>query len=107
MTTFADLIGEAHAEIEHDAIVAGMKDDHLRSTAGGSGAAAYADSLAVYLACDSRQNGVLRNESHNMATERQRSPAYRMPRQGLAMVWDFAEANPFANRAGMSRHVAK
>ena len=50
LTTFADLVGEARAQVERDAIVAGLPDDSTPLRDGGTGATAYAEAVGVYLA---------------------------------------------------------
>ncbi len=49
LTTFSDLVGEARERVRQDAVAAGMADDGQGLDAGGRGAAAYADAVAVYL----------------------------------------------------------
>ena len=50
LTTFSDLVQEARERVKQDALAAGMTDDGLGLDAGGTGATAYADAVAVYLA---------------------------------------------------------
>ena len=50
LTTFSDLVTEARARVERDAIVAGLHDDSTPLRDGGTGATAYAEAVAVYLA---------------------------------------------------------
>ena len=50
LTTFSDLVTEARARVERDAIVAGLPDDSTPLRDGGTGATAYAEAVAVYLA---------------------------------------------------------
>ena len=50
LTTFSDLVGEATERIRHDAIAAGLPDDDRPLRDGGTGARAYAEAVAVYLA---------------------------------------------------------
>ena len=51
LTTFSDLVAEACARVERDAIVAGLPDDSTPLRDGGTGATAYAEAVAVYLGC--------------------------------------------------------
>ncbi|MFO0237076.1 MAG: DUF1156 domain-containing protein, partial [Betaproteobacteria bacterium] len=51
LTTFSDLVGEAMQEIRRDALKAGLPDDPRPLREGGTGAAAYAEAVGVYLAC--------------------------------------------------------
>ena len=50
LTTFSDLVGEARAKVLADARAAGRAPDPTPLAEGGSGAQAYADAVAVYLA---------------------------------------------------------
>lgn len=50
LTTFSDLVQEARIKVKDDALIAGMTDDGQGVDAGGLGASAYADAVAVYLA---------------------------------------------------------
>ena len=50
LTTFSDLVAEARAQVERDAIVAGLPDDSTPLRDGGTGATAYAEAVGVYLA---------------------------------------------------------
>ena len=56
LTTFSDLVQEARERVKRDALAAGLPDDGKRLAAGGTGATAYADAVAVYLGvrCQSR-----------------------------------------------------
>ena len=50
LTAFSDLVAEAAGRVEADALAAGMGGDGARLRDSGSGAAAYADAVATYLA---------------------------------------------------------
>lgn len=99
LTTFSELVSEAQAKAEADAVAAGMKNDHLPLRNGGDGAKAYGEAVGVYLAfviskladrgstiCgwDSSREG-LRNT---------------FGRQAIPMTWDYSEGNPFSNSSG-------
>ena len=99
LMTFSALVGEAQKKAEADAVAAGMYNDHIALSEGGTGARAYGEAVGVYLAfvvdkmadrgssiCswDSSRDG-LRNT---------------FGRQAIPMVWDFAEGNPFSNSSG-------
>lgn len=99
LTTFSDLVQEARAKVLADAQRAGWTDDGHGLDAGGTGAAAYADAVAVYLgfAIDRlamtgnnlvRWNGVGEKAQHCFG------------RQALPMLWDFAEPNFLASATG-------
>lgn len=50
LTTFSSLVAEAQAKAEADAVAAGVVNDHISLSAGGSGARAYGEAVGVYLA---------------------------------------------------------
>ena len=50
LNTFSDLVGEAREKVLEDARKAGLEDDGVGISDGGSGAQAYADAVATYLA---------------------------------------------------------
>lgn len=99
LTTFSELVGEAQKQAEADAIAAGLANDHIALSEGGTGARAYGEAVGVYLAfavdretdiCSSIASwintlGAIRNT---------------FGRQAIPMVWDYAEANPFSNSSG-------
>lgn len=99
LTTFSNLIDEARVMAQVAAVAAGMADDGVSLEQGGRGAAAYADAVAVYLAL-----GVDKAADYNSSlvawspTRDQLKTTFA--RQALPMIWDFAEANPFAGAAG-------
>ncbi|WP_343293105.1 DUF1156 domain-containing protein [Vandammella animalimorsus] len=99
LSTFSDLVGEAQVQVKADALAAGMADDGRGLEAGGSGATAYAEAVAVYLAFAIdrlamtgnslvRWNGVGEKAQHCFG------------RQALPMLWDFAEPNFLADSTG-------
>ena len=50
LNTFSDLIGEVRERVRQDAVAAGLADDGVPLREGGTGATAYADAVATYLA---------------------------------------------------------
>lgn len=96
LTTFSDLVAEARERVLADARAAGLPDDGVPLAAGGSGAQAYADAVAVYLAF-----ALSRFADSGCALATWQSVgdfvAHAFARQALPMVWDFAEVNPFSN----------
>ena len=50
LTTFSDLVSEAMRRVREDAVAAGLPDDDRALRDGGTGARAYAEAVAVYLA---------------------------------------------------------
>ncbi|GMV85081.1 MAG: hypothetical protein AMXMBFR80_09380 [Dehalococcoidia bacterium] len=102
LTTFSDLVGEARERVKRDALVLPRKDlpdDPRGIDDGGTGAQAYADAVAVYLAL-----GVDKVADYNttlVAWSPTRDQAKStFARQALPMVWDYAEINQLAGAAG-------
>ena len=108
LTTFSELVGEARERIHQDALNAGLPDDGTPLRDGGTGATAYAEALCVYLAClvsnvtDDLSANVTWRTGHGTGATRS-----TFARQALPMVWDFAEASPFAGAAGDLRSAAE
>jgi putative DNA methylase len=91
-TTFSDLVQEARTKAIDDAKAAGMTDHGLGIDAGGKGATAYGDALAVYLTFSVDR---LADYNSSIATWKasgeQVMQTYK--RQALPMTWDFPESN--------------
>ncbi|MBM9518989.1 DUF1156 domain-containing protein [Desulforhopalus vacuolatus] len=99
LTTFSDLVLEARNKAIEDAKAQGFSDDGIGIDAGGTGATAYGDALAVYLAFIIEQ---VANHSSticgwNSANAQMRSV---FSRQAIPMTWDFAESNIFSSSSG-------
>jgi putative DNA methylase len=94
LTTFSDLVGEAMRHVRRDAIAAGLPDDPAPLGADGTGAAAYAEAVGVYLAMAVSR---MADYGSSIATWRPKDNAMRstMPKQAIQMAWDFAEGSPF------------
>lgn len=99
LTTFSDLVQEARKEVISAAKAAGMDDDDLGIDAGGVGATAYGDALAVYLGFVSDKVSDYWSSvcSWHSSGEKMRNT---FGRQAIPMVWDYAEANPFCKSSG-------
>lgn len=98
LTTFSDLIREAHARIFADAKAHGLQDDGGIED-GGNGARAYADAISIYLAFV-----VDKLADYNCAlctwhTSNQQI-THLFTRQTVSMVWDYTEANPIGDSSG-------
>ena len=101
LTTFSDLVGEARALVRENAVAAGMAVDGGGIANGGTGAEAYADAMATYLAfavdkVADRGSSICSWDS---------SPGFlgvrnTLARQAIPMTWDFAEANLFSESSG-------
>ena len=90
---------EARAEIERDALAAGLSDDPTSLRDGGTGAKAYAEAVSVYLAFGISK---LTNLGSTITSWMSDRGALRetFARQAIPMVWDFAEVNFFSNSGG-------
>ena len=99
LNTFSDLVHEARAEIERDALIAGLSDDPTPLRDGGTGAKAYAEAVSVYLGFGISKLANLGSTITSWMSDR---GALRetFARQAIPMVWDFAEANFFSNSGG-------
>lgn len=99
ITTFSSLVAEAQAKAEADAVAAGVVNDHIALSAGGSGARAYGEAVGVYLAfvIDKMTDYNSSICSWHNSGEKMRNT---FGRQAIPMVWDYAEANPFCSSSG-------
>jgi len=101
LTTFSDLVQETRERVKRDALAAGLPDDGKGLQAGGTGATAYADAVALYLAF-----GVDKlSDRHSTLGRWDPTPTASgiintFSRQALPMTWDYAEANPFSEASG-------
>lgn len=99
LETFSDLVVEARDQALADAIVAGVPDDGVRLADGGSGAVAYADAVATYLAFAVDKGANYWSTICAWHTSLQKMMS-TFSRQAIPMVWDYAEANPFSSSSG-------
>lgn len=98
LTTLSDLVGEARERALTDASAAGMEAG-ARLENGGSGAAAYADAVATYLALGvSRMTDISNSLCRWEVTKTQVRNLFG--RQAIPMVWDYSETMPFGTAAG-------
>jgi putative DNA methylase len=99
LTTFSNLVQEAHGLVTHDALASGMPNDNKALAQGGTGATAYADAMCTYLACV-LDRMVYYGTSLTSWLPKDNALRDCMPRQVLAMTWDFAECNPLGKSSG-------
>ncbi len=99
LTTFSDLVSEATERVQRDAAAAGLHDDSRPLREGGTGATAYAEAVSLYLAFALSKIANLGSSITSWMSDR---GAFRetFARQAIPMMWDFAEANPFAGAGG-------
>ena len=98
LTTLSDLVDETREKVLADALNAGLPEgDRLEN--GGTGAAAYADAVATYLALAVSRTA---DRSSSLSSWDSSNPKIRntFGRQALPMVWDFAESNILSSSSG-------
>ena len=98
LTTLSDLVGEARERALTDALAAGMEPG-ARLEDGGTGAEAYADAIATYLALTVSKST---NTGSSLTSWMNDRGAFRetFARQAIPMVWDYAEVNPLGDVGG-------
>lgn len=98
LTTLSDLVMEVRSKVLADALAQGLPEGD-RLEAGGSGAAAYADAVAIYLGLAVSKSTNVNSALTSWMSDR---GAFRevFARQAIPMVWDFAEANPLGTAGG-------
>ncbi|MDA8675489.1 DUF1156 domain-containing protein [Alphaproteobacteria bacterium] len=99
LTTFSNLVHEARAQIEQDALAAGLPSDQTPLHDGGTSARAYAEAVSIYLGfavskCSDYWSSIC---SWNSPGQKMRNT---FGRQAIPMVWDYAEANIFSSSSG-------
>jgi putative DNA methylase len=99
LTTFSDLVQEARELVQSDALQAGLPDGPKPLRDGGTGAAAYAEAVGVYLGFGSSRAS---DAWSSIVTWRNQvdSPRNTFARQAIPMTWDYTEVNPFSSSAG-------
>ncbi|HPO87568.1 MAG TPA: DUF1156 domain-containing protein [Candidatus Hydrogenedentes bacterium] len=102
LSAFSDLVSQVRQRIERDSVTAGLSNDDIPLHQGGTGARAYADAIAIYLALAiskiATRNSILSTWNHGSGTLRA-----AFSRQTVSMVWDFCETNPFL---GMGNYLS-
>jgi putative DNA methylase len=97
LTTFSDLVAEVQERIKADAISAGFSTRNEGLAAGGMTAVAYAEAVAVYLAC---AVDYAANYWSVITTPAEGFIRGTFARQALPMTWDYSEAPPFGSTSG-------
>ncbi len=98
LTVLSDLVRDARELARNDALAAGMAHSS-RLEAGGTGAEAYADAIATYLALAVSRTADLSNSLVTWSNGRDQARNL-FARQAIPMAWDYVEVNPFAGAAG-------
>lgn len=98
LTTLSDLVGEAREKVLADALAVGMPGGE-RLEKGDTGAAAYADAVATYLALAVSRTTDYSNANATWDSTRD-SATHMFTRQAIPMIWSFVEVNPFSDSSG-------
>ncbi|NLG79150.1 MAG: DUF1156 domain-containing protein [Firmicutes bacterium] len=96
LTTFSDLAADACKLAEKHAAEAGLPDDGVPLSAGGTGGKAYSEALLTYLAFALDKCADYWNTIATWAHSGE-FIHHCFSRQAIPMTWDFAECNPFSN----------
>jgi putative DNA methylase len=99
LTTFSDLVQEARKRVLKDGLAAGLPDSGMSFLVGGTGATAYAEAVAVFLAM-SIDKATDYNSALVIWSPTRDQAKTTFSRQALSMAWDFSEINTFAGSAG-------
>ncbi|MGE0273693.1 MAG: DUF1156 domain-containing protein, partial [Alphaproteobacteria bacterium] len=111
LTTFSDLVQEARERVQRDALAASLPGLSVEASAkvdnnkplrdGGTGAQAYAEAAAVYLAIAVSR---IANYGSTICTwhwgVKYETVTSTFGRQALPMSWDYAEGNPLSSSSG-------
>lgn len=99
LNTFSDLVGKAREKATQDAVAAGLPDDDVPLNDGGTGARAYGEAIATYLAFAVDKMTDYHSSLCSWHSGRD-TIRNTFGRQAIPMVWDFAEANPMSDSTG-------
>jgi putative DNA methylase len=99
LTTFSDLVSKAREKVLADACDAGLPADTTPLHQGGTGAAAYADAVATYLAFALSKLSTRSCTQTTWYVDRESTMA-AFGRQAIPMTWDFAEMNTLLKGSG-------
>jgi putative DNA methylase len=91
LTAFSDLVGEAMAQVRRDAVAAGFPDDATPLRDGGTGVAAYAEAVGVYLSFTVDRCADFSNSCTRWVPGNQKVMNL-FGKQAIAMTWDYPEA---------------
>jgi putative DNA methylase len=101
LNTFSELVTEAMALCQRDALFAGFSPDRTSLDDGGSGAFAYAQAVSVYLAfAVDRSSDFWSNLCLWANQPKNELVAHLFSRQCMPMSWGYAEVNPFSGSGG-------
>ncbi|MCI7107137.1 MAG: DUF1156 domain-containing protein [Agathobacter sp.] len=104
LVALSDALKDIKSQIEEDAVAAGMKNDHIALSKGGTGARAYSEAIAVYLAFSIDRVSNFSNTVTKWAPTNEKV-MFLFSRQAISMTWDYPEANIFGNSVGSFTQV--
>ncbi|WP_433315601.1 DUF1156 domain-containing protein [Micromonospora sp. CA-269861] len=100
LTCLSDLVVEARGRILADAMATGMEPGD-RLAEGGTGAAAYADAITIYLGLGISKASDYHNSLCAWRSDvKNEGIGHLFSRQAIPMVWDYCEANPLSKSSG-------
>lgn len=99
LTTFSKLVSEAQKQAEADAVAAGLANDHIALSEGGTGARAYSEAITVYLSFGISRMADIDNSLCSWEVTKTQV-RHLFTRQAIPMLWDYGENNIFNNAAG-------
>jgi putative DNA methylase len=99
LTNFSDLVGEAREKVLADDSTGALSADLCPLSEGGTGAAAYADAVATYLAFALSKLSTRSCTQTAWYVDRESTMA-AFSRQAIPMTWDFAEMNTLLEGSG-------
>ena len=102
LDTFSALATEVRERVQRDAAVAGLPDDGRPLRDGGTGATAYAEAIAMYLAFALSKLTDRGSTICTWYTDRD-STRHTFSRQSIPMTWDYAELNTLLTGTGSFR----
>ncbi|HEX3050646.1 MAG TPA: hypothetical protein VHP83_08330 [Aggregatilineaceae bacterium] len=99
LTTFSDLVGEVRAQIYAEAVADGWSNNNVPIQDGGTGAWSYAEAVSIYLAFAVDR---LAEKCNSLSSWQNTADKIRgvFARQAIAMIWDYADVNPFSSSTG-------
>jgi putative DNA methylase len=99
LTTFSALVQEAREQVKQDAVAVGFANDGKPLHESGTGADAYAQAIAIYLALAVSK---MANRANTLATWMPdvQCPGHLFKRHALPMSWDYSEGNSVSGPSG-------
>ncbi len=98
LITLADSLKSIETEIESDALAAGLSNDGVLLSLGGTGAKAYSELISIYLAFAIDRTADFNSQVCTWKPSGEQV-MQTFKRQALPMTWDFPESNIFADRS--------